>query len=60
MITMCFLMIIVLCGFIFYLSWRVWQLNKWADEQIKLNHLLGDYIYENKKDIYDIKNNIYQ
>ena len=60
MLIICFLTITVLCGFVIYLSWKLWQLGQWADEQIKLNNILGNQVYENKKEIFNIKKNIFR
>lgn len=60
MIIVCIILIIILfilVAFLFHLINELGKINTMQDE---INRQLGDYIVENKKEIYAIKNSIYR
>lgn len=60
MIVLCIVFILVLfilIAFIFHLIKELGKINSMQDEMIEK---LGNYIVENKKEIYAIKSNIYR
>lgn len=60
MVVICIILIVVLfilVAFIFHLIKELAKVNSMQDE---INRKLGDYIVENKKEIYAIKNSIYR
>lgn len=60
MTVICIIFIIILFGIVIYLYHIVKKLCEMCTMQNKINEQLGDYIVENKKEIYAIKNSIYR
>ena len=60
MLIICIALIVILFGLVIYLYRIVGALCEMAKNQNKFNEQLGEYIIENKKEIYAIKNSIYR
>lgn len=60
MLIICLILIIILFVLVAYLYCIVKGLCKINKQQSSLNESFGNYIVENKKEIYAIKNSIYR
>ncbi len=60
MLIICLILIIILFVLVIYLYCVVKRLCKINKQQNSLNERFGNYIVENKKEIYAIKNSIYR